>query len=222
MRKNLIFVLVTLVIVVLAGCVGIFTVKTESNNISLPLTGIQNYSTNLQFRFFILKRMNMEEESVSVIASRWEYIARSDTPVTFQIKITDENITDSTDYLIVFDTTGLNNYIPSFILQPFLSGMRALGYKFDLPAVVNRAPVLISGSVDGLVSSSVEGNSSLNATLERALNKGQMWVIVSVQARSNYFPPVSSPSYLILEKLTGHIDVEVDMSPFSSLFYLTF
>ncbi len=206
----------------LSGCKGIFTVKTEAEDVTIPLTGLQNSYTSVNLKFYIFKKVEMEPESVSVIASSWAYVARSDTPVSFQIRITDENVADSTDYLLVFDTTGLGNYIPSFLLQPFLDELRQLGYSFRMPVDVSRAPILISGNVDGSVQDSLTGGYQLNMALENSINKGEMWVIVSVEAQSNYFPPVTAPAYLRFKRITGHIDVEMDMGAFSPLFYLTF
>ncbi len=222
MKRYFLIAMFAVALITTAGCRGDFVVRSEAENISLPLTGIQNVFTNVTFRFYVMKKVALSPESVTVKASSWAFTARSDTPVTFQIKISSEDISDTTDYLMVFDTTGLSRYIPSYLLQPFLSGLQQLGYSFRLPSEVNRAPVLVQGSVQGVVTDSLVGSSELNSTLEASINKGEMWVIVTVTAQSNYFPPITSPTYMEMDRLTGHIEVEMDMSFLNPLIYLTF
>jgi hypothetical protein len=222
MKKYFALLAMGILLVFAEGCRGYFTVKSEANDIELPLTGIQNNFSNASFKFYVMKKVEVPSESVTVVSSSWAFVARSDTPVTFEIKVSSEDISDSTDYLMVFDTTGLSRYIPSYLLNPFLDAMRNFGYEFNLPSAVNSAPVLISGNVSGTISDSLNGSSQLNSTLESAINKGEMWVIVNVTAQSNYFPPVTTPEYMHLDRLTGHIEVEVDMSFLEPLLYLTF
>ncbi len=222
MKRYLALLVIAVLLVVAEGCRGYFAVRSETENIDLPLTGIQGSFSNISFRFYVMKRVEVPSESISVVSSSWAFVARSDTPVTFELKVSSEDISDSTDYLMVFDTTGLSRYIPPYMLTPFLEGMQELGYQFELPSAVNRAPVLISGSVHGTLSDSLNGSLELNSTLESAINKGEMWVIVKVTAKSNYFLPLTTPNYLHLDRLTGHIEVEMDMSFLDPLLYLTF
>lgn len=191
-------VLYILFVLLLLSCTVDINYRLYEKRVDLPLMGAQTSITSLNF--YAVKKVPLEVlKDLHIQDAYFNFTTNSTKSMSFKVMVQD---TGPDDDLVLYATC-----------SPIVacSGIYAV-YK-KTPDYIIQSPILISGSVDGEKTfKNVIPDDEAIVKIEKAFEKGWIWVIVNVSTTQPLYFQNDSLHIIDLE---GVFHIQKDMSTFS-------